>query len=132
MAWPAPRPRPAPHAPVLPIVLYNGERRWRAPTALPAFLKPLQPQMRYVLIDEGAYPDETLRGLPQNLAAAIFQAERLQTPAAIQDFVARLEVETRAPAFAACAASSPSGCARSSGIIAPTPSICPNWTICRS
>ncbi|WP_107219761.1 hypothetical protein [Thauera aromatica] len=43
---------------------------------LPAFLKPLQPQMRYVLIDEGAYPDETLRGLPQNLAAAIFQAER--------------------------------------------------------
>ncbi|AVR87329.1 Rpn family recombination-promoting nuclease/putative transposase [Thauera aromatica] len=93
--------------PVLPIVLYNGERRWRAPTTLaallpplPAFLKPLQPQMRYVLIDEGAYPDETLRGLPQNLAAAIFQAERLQTPAAIQDFVARLEAETRAPAFA--------------------------------
>jgi hypothetical protein len=47
--------------PVLPIVLYNGEPRWRTPTELsallprlPGFLAALQPQMRYLLIDEGA------------------------------------------------------------------------------
>ncbi|MFA7605206.1 MAG: Rpn family recombination-promoting nuclease/putative transposase [Rhodocyclaceae bacterium] len=73
--------------PVLPIVLYNGEPRWRAPTTLskllpklPGFLAALQPQMRYVLIDEGAYPPEMLAGLPHNVAAGIFRLEQPFSP----------------------------------------------------
>ena len=92
--------------PVLPIVLYNGERRWRAPVTLtellpkvPAFLAPLQPQMRYVLIDEGAVPSETLARLPRNLAATIFRLEQPQTPAAIQAIVTELEASTRSEEF---------------------------------
>lgn len=93
--------------PVLPIVLYNGERRWRAPVTLtellprvPAFLAPLQPQMRYVLIDEGAVSGETLARLPRNLAAAIFRLEQPQTPAAVQAIVTELEAATRGEEFA--------------------------------
>ena len=92
--------------PVLPIVLYNGERRWRAPVTLtellpkvPSFLAPLQPQMRYVLIDEGAVPSETLARLPRNLAATIFRLEQPQTPAAIQAIVTELEASTRSEEF---------------------------------
>ena len=93
--------------PVLPIVLYNGERRWRAPVSLaqllpkpPAFLAPLQPQMRYLLIDEGAIPAETLARLPQNLVAAIFKLEQPQTPEAVQELVTELEAATRSDEYA--------------------------------
>lgn len=88
--------------PVLPIVLYNGEPRWRAPTELsallprlPGFLASLQPGMRYVLIDEGAYSEQTLERLPKNLAAAIFRLEQPQTPEAVRQIVTELEVTTR-------------------------------------
>ncbi|NMG17758.1 Rpn family recombination-promoting nuclease/putative transposase [Aromatoleum bremense] len=92
--------------PVLPIVLYNGERRWRAPVTLtellpkvPAFLAPLQPQMRYVLIDEGAVPADTLARLPRNLVAAIFRLEQPQSPEEVQRFVAEFEAATRGDEF---------------------------------
>lgn len=92
--------------PVLPIVLYNGEPRWRAPTELaallprlPAFLTSLQPQMRYVLIDEGAYSNEALSGLPQNLAAAIFRLEQPQTPEMVRELIDELEAATRGEAY---------------------------------
>jgi len=93
--------------PVLPIVLYNGERRWRAPVTLtdllpkvPAFLAPLQPQMRYVLIDEGAVPADTLARLPRNLVAAIFRLEQPQSPEEVQRLVAEFEAATRGDEFA--------------------------------
>ena len=93
--------------PVLPIVLYNGERRWRAPISLaellpkpPAFLAPLQPQMRYLLIDEGAIPAETLARLPRNLVAAIFKLEQPQTPDAVQALVTEIEAATRSEEYA--------------------------------
>jgi predicted transposase YdaD len=93
--------------PVLPIVLYNGERRWRAPVSLaellpkpPAFLAPLQPQMRYLLIDEGAIPAETLARLPRNLVAAIFKLEQPQTPDAVQALVTEIEAATRSEEYA--------------------------------
>jgi len=92
--------------PVLPIVLYNGEPRWRAPTELsallpklPGFLAPLQPQMRYLLIDEGAYAEDTLAALSHNLAAVIFRLEQPQTPAAVQSIIAELEARTRGEAY---------------------------------
>ena len=93
--------------PVLPIVLYNGERRWHAPVSLaellpkpPAFLAPLQAQMRYLLIDEGAIPAETLARLPQNLVAAIFQLEQPHTLEGVQRIVAEVEATTRDPEYA--------------------------------
>ncbi|WP_193771433.1 Rpn family recombination-promoting nuclease/putative transposase, partial [Candidatus Magnetaquicoccus inordinatus] len=50
--------------PVLPIVLFNGEPRWQAPTSLRELIRlppgsslwHFQPEMRYHVIDEGAYP----------------------------------------------------------------------------
>lgn len=92
--------------PVLPIVLYNGESRWRAPTSLaallpkvPAFLAPLQPQMEYVLIDEGAYPASALSALPKNLVAAIFKLEQPQHPAEVQRILAEVLEATKGPEY---------------------------------
>jgi hypothetical protein len=92
--------------PVLPIVLYNGEPRWRAPTALaallprvPAFLAPLQPQMRYLVIDEGACSAETLTRLPHNLMAAIVKLEQPQQPEEVQRIVAELLKTTEGPEY---------------------------------
>ena len=93
--------------PVLPIVLYNGEPRWKAPTALdallprvPGFLAPLQPSMRYLLIDEGACTPEVFTRLPRNLVAAIFKLEQPQTPEAVQELVTELEAATRSDEYA--------------------------------
>ena len=67
--------------PVLPVVLYNGERRWRAPTDVGALIQPppdglarFQPEQAFLLIDEGAYSAE-LRQPVNNLVAALFRLE---------------------------------------------------------
>jgi len=70
--------------PVLPVVLYNGELRWTAPTELSVLIDPApgglahyRPHWSYLLLDEGAiigdaaYPAEV-----QNLVAALFQLEK--------------------------------------------------------
>ena len=57
--------------PILPVVLYNGDRRWLAPLAmrdligLPegSSLWRWQPDPRYHLIDEGAFAEDDLAGL---------------------------------------------------------------------
>ncbi len=81
--------------PVLTLVIYNGEERWRAPTAfedlvgLPADspLWPWQPRARYHLLDMGAFPGEALRR-PGNLAALLFRLERGQPdPSALDALV---------------------------------------------
>ncbi|MBF0255304.1 MAG: Rpn family recombination-promoting nuclease/putative transposase, partial [Gammaproteobacteria bacterium] len=54
--------------PVLPIVLYNGSKRWNAKEDIyqlirpepPQFLRVYQPHLRYYLIDEGRYTEEEL------------------------------------------------------------------------
>jgi len=54
--------------PVLPIVLYNGSRRWRAHQDIyglirpeqPGFLRVYQPHLRYYLIGEGRYIEAEL------------------------------------------------------------------------
>lgn len=82
--------RLAPRAPlpaVLPVVLYNGDAPWQAATTLaglrepelPAGLERFQPELAYLLLDEGRiaeHPDPALR----NLAAALFQLEFSPTP----------------------------------------------------
>ena len=66
---------------LLPIVLYSGSARWRAPLQVsdlleraPAGLDAYQPQMRYLVLDEGLLVGKG--GLPdQNLAALLFRLE---------------------------------------------------------
>lgn len=67
--------------PVLPVVLYNGEPRWRAPTevrpliqAPPDGLERYQPDQAFLLIDEGAYSADDRQPL-NNLVAALFRLE---------------------------------------------------------
>ncbi|MTI51658.1 MAG: DUF4351 domain-containing protein [Alcanivorax sp.] len=67
--------------PVLPVVLYNGEPRWRAPTevrpliqAPPDGLERYQPDQAFLLIDEGAYSADDRQPL-NNLVTALFRLE---------------------------------------------------------
>src|SRR5690554_940489 len=72
--------------PVLPIVLYNGEKRWAAAQnvadlveEIPGGLRRYCPSLPYLLLDEGAvfdsgtWPEQT-----RNLAAALFKLEHSQ------------------------------------------------------
>ncbi|NGZ26232.1 MAG: Rpn family recombination-promoting nuclease/putative transposase [Magnetococcales bacterium] len=73
--------------PVLPVLLFNGENRWHAAThnhhlirlQEGSSLRKFQPEMRYYLIDEGAYPKETLEESP-SLSAILFRMEHPANP----------------------------------------------------
>ncbi|HHL19297.1 MAG TPA: transposase [Thiothrix sp.] len=72
--------------PIFPIVLYNGKHRWHKALEVsdliikpPLGLEPYRPQLRYCLIDEGAYSDHELT--VQNLVAALFRLEKSQKKA---------------------------------------------------
>ena len=75
--------------PILPVVLYNGIKRWDAAEdvadlidTIPGGLECYRPQMRYLLLDIGSYENKTLAPL-HNLAAALFRLENSRT---LQDF----------------------------------------------
>ena len=76
--------------PVLPVVLYNVDRRWAAPVALHDLIglpgdSPLwqwQPGMRYHLIDEGQFSDDDLEKR-DTLAALLFRLESSPDPAQV-------------------------------------------------
>ena len=67
----------------LPVVLYNGERRWRGATDIgeviecPPVLRAYQPRLRYYLLDEGAYSDHELAAV-RNVVAGIFALENAE------------------------------------------------------
>ena len=84
--------------PVLPIVLYNGDSRWTAPTTLkklisaphPA-LAPMQPVFSYHFLDENRIP--TAEGMAlHNLVAAIFALEQTKNLAAQRKVIAVLRI----------------------------------------
>jgi len=69
--------------PVVPIVLYNGERPWTAARELAELIAPgpaggglerYRPQLRYLLLDEGRYSEAELASL-ESLLAAVFRLE---------------------------------------------------------
>ncbi len=67
--------------PVVPIVLYNGGRRWTAARELSALLAPgpaglehYHPRLRYLLLEEGRYSEAELAPL-RSLVAALFRLE---------------------------------------------------------
>jgi hypothetical protein len=73
--------------PVLPVVVYNGDRRWAAPLALHELVglpenSPLwrwQPDTRYHIVDEGAFGDDDLEGR-DTLPALLFRLESSPDP----------------------------------------------------
>jgi hypothetical protein len=73
--------------PILPVVLYNGDRRWAAPLALSELvglpegspLWPWQPAMRYQIVDEGAFPEDDL-ARRDGLLALLFRLESSPDP----------------------------------------------------
>ncbi|MCH2559119.1 MAG: Rpn family recombination-promoting nuclease/putative transposase [Alcanivorax sp.] len=82
--------------PVLPIVLYNGERRWRAPTRVrpliqtpPKTLAPFQPDQSFLLIDEGASEPDSSAALG-NLVAALFRLEHHRSSGEVAAVLERL------------------------------------------
>ena len=83
--------------PVFPIVLYNGDGRWRAPLTLAELvaltpdstLWPWQPSLRYHLIDEGSYSAAALAA-GTSLAAMLFELEQATDPDAMLPAIDRL------------------------------------------
>jgi hypothetical protein len=68
--------------PVLPLVLYNGQSRWHAARnirdlipVVPPGLEKYCPQLKYFVIDEGAFSDHELAPL-RNLVAVLFRLEQ--------------------------------------------------------
>lgn len=81
--------------PVVPLVLYNGPRRWQAPQhvedlfePLPRSLMPYRPRLRYVLLDEGRY---TERALAPPVVLEAVAAHFGETPPDIAATVQRVE-----------------------------------------
>ncbi len=67
--------------PVLPIVIYNGDTRWKHSPEIfdliqphPAVLSEFQPKLKFWLLDEGKFSPAYLEGL-QRVMAAIFRME---------------------------------------------------------
>jgi hypothetical protein len=99
-----PKPRRLP--PVFPMVIYNGEPRWQAPLDIVELIEPVpgdlaryRPHLRYLLLDEGRYPDLELAPM-ENLVAALFRMENSRAPQELQQVLQPLLGWLRAPAQA--------------------------------
>jgi hypothetical protein len=80
--------------PLLLLVLYNGERPWKAATTTgeliglspDSALWPWQPQVRYQLLDMGAFPkDELARRC--SLTALLFRLEQRHSPQGLEELL---------------------------------------------
>ena len=84
----------APLPPLLLLVLYNGERRWKATTTtseligLPpdSALWYWQPQARYYLLDIGAFPKDEL-ARRSSLVAWLFRFEQRHSPDGLKELL---------------------------------------------
>jgi hypothetical protein len=73
------------------LVLYNGGRRWKAATAVSELIAlspdsalwPWQPQVRYCLLDMGAFPKDEL-ARRASLVALLFRLEQRHSPEELQ------------------------------------------------
>jgi Putative transposase, YhgA-like/Domain of unknown function (DUF4351) len=78
--------------PILPVVLYNGDRRWAAPLSLHELvgladhspLWPWQPVMRYQIVDEGGFAEDDL-ARRDALLALLFRLESSPDPEQVVD-----------------------------------------------
>ena len=85
--------------PVLPIVIYNGSKRWTAAEDVAAMiagggeaLAAYQPSLRYYLLDEGRAGEDDLprRNLVSALVALETNRKREQTPVLLAELIGRL------------------------------------------
>ncbi|MFP4182959.1 MAG: Rpn family recombination-promoting nuclease/putative transposase [Halorhodospira sp.] len=83
--------------PVLPVVLYNGEPRWSAGTDIeqlieyvPGGLERYRPQMRYLLLDEGALLREDPSPELRSLVHVLFRLEHSRDPQELLSVIATL------------------------------------------
>jgi len=80
--------------PLLLLVLYNGERRWKAASTTAelialspdSWLWPWQPQVRYGLFDMGSFPKEEL-ARRSSLVALLFRLEQRHLPEELKDLL---------------------------------------------
>jgi hypothetical protein len=89
--------------PIFPLVLYNGERPWKAAETTAELIEPLpgglvdyRPDLRYLLIDENRYAGQALP-VTKNLTALLFQLENSQAPEELQAMVKTLNHWLYAP-----------------------------------
>lgn len=89
--------------PVLPIVLYNGKARWQVATQIadliepgPGKLRDYAPQLKYLLLDEGAI-DESGPWALKNLVAALFRLEKSPVPESMESVIGALVEWLSAP-----------------------------------
>jgi predicted transposase/invertase (TIGR01784 family) len=90
-----------PLPPVFPIVIYNGNTRWQAPTqmsdmihSVPSFLQAYQPQLQYYLVDEGAYSEEELDARHSPISGVFYlenAKNNIQIMQAVEKVVANLQ-----------------------------------------
>ena len=79
-----------------PIVLYNGDSRWKAATnvgqlicGIPGGLRKYQPNLQYLLLSEREYAEQDLKEL-NNLVAALFRLENSRDAKQLLDVVVQL------------------------------------------
>ncbi len=79
--------------PVLPIVLYNGDKRWKHSPEIfdliqphPPVLAAFQPKLKFWLLDEGKYSPGYLESL-QRVMAAIFRMEHAHDTEAVKQAI---------------------------------------------
>ena len=85
--------------PILPIVLYNGKKRWDAPTHMRPLIhlpeqSPLwhfQPEVRYYVVDEGKYSEEYLKER-NSLTALLCRLEHPSDPTKLPGLTGELIV----------------------------------------
>lgn len=94
--------------PVVPLVLYNGRRRWwaarevsRLIARLPGGLDVFRPRLRYLVLDENALSLAPLSGAlnsgAPNVAASLVRLERSRGPEEVRAEVASLTASLAAP-----------------------------------
>ncbi len=81
--------------PVLPLVLYNGQKKWNAATSIAELIQEVsgglakyRPDFQYLLLEENDYPNENLP--TRNLVSAVFQLEKSRYPEDIREVVTSL------------------------------------------
>lgn len=79
--------------PVLPIVLYNGDKRWQHSPEIfdliqphPTVLAEFQPRLKFWLLDEGRFSPDYLESL-QRVMAAIFRMEHAHDTEAVKQAI---------------------------------------------
>ncbi len=90
--------------PVLPVVLYNGEKPWTAPLSLAELFKPMAgfmpPDFRYVVLDVNRYPPEELRPV-EDVTSGVFLMEQSEDVEELEIVLDELEGVVDDPGLAA-------------------------------